>query len=87
MKWTRTASPTGIPSYRSGGWTIEAQGRHSTHTGMVFGHYANDADARPFRVEGWMVTGPNGERTMARKLAVAKAAAERRASNPKERTP
>jgi hypothetical protein len=35
-------------------YTIEAERNYSTHVGMVFGRYVNDADRKP-RVSRWLV--------------------------------
>jgi hypothetical protein len=80
MTWARSSLPTGGSVYTSGGWRIEADVHHSTHTGMVFGQFVNEA-GRVGRTVGWTIIKPDGRIAWkCPKLADAKAYVERRSS-------
>ena len=79
--WRRRSYPTGVPYYvrqDAPDVTIEARVNTSSHVGMVFGNFVNEA-GRESKVAGWRVR--IGNRNVGpeyRTLAQAKAAAERR---------
>jgi hypothetical protein len=86
MNWTRHTTPNGVPFYLNDNetWRLEADQRVSTHVGMVFGQYVNDADARKPRTTAWRIMRIDSERpdgwrnvSRARTLKAAKAYVER----------
>lgn len=78
--WHRHLHPTGVPFYTPDGldgYMVEAEVRLSSHVGMVFGQYVNEA-GRGSRITGWRALHDGRSLGLYRTLAAAKAAVERR---------
>lgn len=76
MKWKSETTQAGR-EYHLDGYIVRGDATYSTHTGMVFGQFVNDAD-RTARIREWKAFSPEGSMICLGKLADCKAACERR---------